>query len=403
LILTLRLIARDSVLRTASVALFFSGVMFSSTVPYQSLVAIGSLRISDAAFSVTVAMASLVGVMSSVFFGIRSDKSPNRLRLIQQMSLAGTLGFGVIWFSASAVSFWFCTILLIPIAGSMYGQFFAIVRLYCMQHYRNQAAAITATIRALFALSWITAPPLIAIGISAGMPLISAYLLAAVSAGVIFLLLGVSHKILSLPAPTALAKSKSFLSSLRELATARIISRVLAVGTILGAHRLNAIVIALIITTKAHGTESDVGYVAALTALLEIPLMIITGRALQFVRQSTLLSIAAAFFSVYLMLLFTATSTPIIYALCFVNAAAAAIILSVNIVYIQELVADSPGLGSSLMSITSFVSSGIGAATFALGTRVADYSTTALIGAGVAALGGGTLLFLERKRNGLSS
>jgi MFS family permease len=393
---TLVLIARDSVLRMVTIALFFSGVCFASTMPYQSLVAIGTLKMSDAAFSVLVALASLMGVVFSVFVGIRSDKSPNRLRLIQQMSVAGVVGFAAVWFSTSPIVFAVCTVLFIPISGSMYGQFFAIARVYCLHHYPDQAAEITASIRALFALSWISAPPLIALGITAGMPTIAVYLVASASAAVIFTLLGVSRKVFSLPAPTAAAQAKSFLTSLAELTSWRISTRVLAVGTIMGAHRLNAIVIALIITTSAGGTESDVGYVAALTALLEIPLMIFVARAFRWFRKSTLLAMGSALFSVYLLLLFTATAMPMIYALCIINAAAAAILLSVNIVYLQDLVAESPGLGSALMSITGFVSAGIGAAAFALGTGVADYATTALIGSGIAAVGCGALFFLER-------
>lgn len=86
-----------------------------------------------------------------------------------------------------------------------------------------------------------------------------------------------------------------------------------------------------------------------------------------------------------------------------INACGAAAILSVPITYLQDLIADRPGLGSSLISVSVFISNGVAATIFAIGTTLTDYSGTAQIAA-LAGLGAiGFLLVLESSKRQLSA
>ena len=76
----------------------------------------------------------------------------------------------------------------------------------------------------------------------------------------------------------------------------------------------------------------------------------------------------------------------------------AAAIISFPITYLQDLIADRPGLGSALISVNIFASAGIGALVFAAGTFMTGYSGTAILSA-VTGLSGIALLgFLQGRR-----
>ena len=85
-----------------------------------------------------------------------------------------------------------------------------------------------------------------------------------------------------------------------------------------------------------------------------------------------------------------------IYALVPINACGTAAILSIPITYMQDLIADRPGLGSSLISVNTFVANGLSAAIFATGTSFTSYSGTAQFAAAIGLVSIGLLLFLER-------
>jgi SET family sugar efflux transporter-like MFS transporter len=58
----------------------------------------------------------------------------------------------------------------------------------------------------------------------------------------------------------------------------------------------------------------------------------------------------------------------------------------------------APGLGSALISVNLFLSGGLSAILFAIGTRFSDYSGTSMLGALAGMCGLGLLLFFERRK-----
>jgi predicted MFS family arabinose efflux permease len=101
---------------------------------------------------------------------------------------------------------------------------------------------------------------------------------------------------------------------------------------------------------------------------------------------------------VYLVLLGLASAPWHVYALTLISGVGAAALISIPITYLQDLIAERPGLGSALISVNIFLSAGLSALLFAIGTAVSNYSGTALIGAAAGLLGLGLLLFFERVR-----
>jgi hypothetical protein len=111
--------------------------------------------------------------------------------------------------------------------------------------------------------------------------------------------------------------------------------------------------------------------------------------------------IAGLAHAAYLFGLGFVTATWQIYALAIVNAAGAAIMLSLHLSYLQDLMPDRPGLGTSLLSIGSLLNKGFGAVVFASAGLV-GFSGAAWLGV-IVTLAGCLLLYaLESGRGSLA-
>jgi predicted MFS family arabinose efflux permease len=112
----------------------------------------------------------------------------------------------------------------------------------------------------------------------------------------------------------------------------------------------------------------------------------------------TALAIGTVIYIVYLLLLGLASAPWHLYALTLVSGIGAAALISIPITYLQDLIAERPGLGSALISVNIFLSAGLSALLFAIGTATSSYSGTAVIGAVAGLAGLGMLLFFDGAR-----
>ncbi len=146
-----------------------------------------------------------------------------------------------------------------------------------------------------------------------------------------------------------------------------VLMRIGIMSLLLGLQRLSGVA-SLIITHAAGGTVVDVGFMAGLVAFSEMPFMMMWGACVTALpkrlhpcrRDAHLLRLSGTVELCH--------GTWQIYALVLINACAVAAILSIPITYLQDLIADRPGLGSSLISVNVFVRNGVSASIFAAGT-----------------------------------
>ncbi|WP_183841191.1 MFS transporter [Rhizobium etli] len=392
----LSLILRDNRIRIPTVTLVALAFTYASTVPYQSIIGINELGLSNGTYSGLVFFSAIVNVTTSLTLGIWSDRLKERRPLVLALSVAGMLGFGSIAIIHSPAIFIVSTLLLVPMSNSTYSLLFASLRARTNQIERGEAAAVTATVRALFSGSWALAPGLIGLYLVNSASMTPAYGIAAFASLVCFCLYfffapgnGTAG-----PAPDPVG----FLVSLKRIFTPYVLSRVIVMSLLFGLQRLNGMLAPLIITNAADGTVVDVGFIAGLTAFLEMPFMVMWGMAQRRFRTVHVLAFGALIYCAYLMLLGFASARWHIYALLLLNACGAAAILSVPITYLQDLIADRPGLGTSLLSLNTFIGTGISAAIFAFGTSVTDYSGTAFVGAAAGLASIAALLYLESSK-----
>jgi predicted MFS family arabinose efflux permease len=390
-------ILRDHRIRIPTLTLIALAFTYASTIPYQSIIGINELGLSDRAYSGLIFVAALVNVATSLTLGIWSDRLSDRRPLVLALSVSGMLGFGLIYEFRTATVFMLGVLVLIPISNSTYSILFASIRATTNTMDRGRVAAITSTVRALYSGSWALAPGLIGLYLINSQSMTPAYGIAGLASFTCFCL----YLFLAKPTPKQegpLSQQFSFFSSLGRIFSPYVLMRIGIMSLLLGLQRLSGVISPLIITHAAGGTVVDVGFMAGLVAFLEMPFMMMWGTLQRRFRGVHILAVGTLIYCVYLALLSFATAPWQIYALVLINACGAAAILSIPITYLQDLIADRPGLGSSLISVNVFVSNGVSASIFATGTAFTDYSGTAMLAAAVGLVSVGLLLCLESDR-----
>ena len=102
------------------------------------------------------------------------------------------------------------------------------------------------------------------------------------------------------------------------------------------------------------------------------------------------------FYGLFLAVFVTSISAWWVWAMAIPAALGAALILSVPISYLQDLLSQRPGAGGSLLAVNQVAGAACAAGIFAFGTWVGDYVTVALIGSVAAMLAAIALGAIEK-------
>ncbi|MBP1886193.1 MFS transporter [Sinorhizobium mexicanum] len=388
---------RNPVIRTSVLAIFLFGFSGAATSPFQSVVGITELGLSDGFYSALIFVAALVNVTVSVTVGIVADRVGNYRKLMLAVILSGAIGYGLVYALPAKTSFVIATLALLPVHGALNSLLFANVRTAANSMGGKDAAAVNSGVRAAISLSWVLVPGLVGFVLSARGSLLPAYLLASLGCLANLLLV-----FFLLPARRGVdpifSKRLSYLASLAEILSPRVLARIVAVALICSTLHVNAAVLPLIVTDAAGGSPTDIGIVVGAVALLEVIFILVWGRIQYHIHHVDALALGTAIYVVYMALLGFSSRPWHIYALTLISGFGAAALISIPITYLQDLIADRPGLGSSLIAVNIFLGGALSAALFALGTRISDYSGTALLGAAAGIAGCALLLFLDGAR-----
>jgi MFS family permease len=389
---------RDPTLRISALAIFFFGFSGAATAPYQSIIGIRELGLGDGGYASLMFAAAVVNVTASVLMGIFADRLGDYRTSILYVSLFGVSGFALVYASATITAFVIAKLVLLPVFGALNSLIFANVRAASGGLSQSQLVAVNSTMRATISLSWVLVPGLVGIALAGAQSMLPAYLIAALAACVCFIL-GAFYLPRLLPVgPRDDAARYRVLASLGEVLSPRVALRVTAISLICSMLFVNDAVRSLIIVEEVGGTVRDIGIVVGLVALLEIVFILFWGAAERRITSLRALVIGATLYAVYLALQGLATQVWHIYAQTLLSGLAAAAIISLPITYLQDLIADRPGLGSSLIAVNMFVSAGISALVFALGTQLGDYGVTSVLGAVVGLSGVVLLVALDGKK-----
>jgi predicted MFS family arabinose efflux permease len=393
----IRLCVSDPALRAAGLVIALQGAIVCSFGPYFSTLAVRTYGFGDVGFAVLLAISSLVSVCASVAGGIRADQTAKRRQVTLVSVLSLTLGMALMTFVPGPWTFALSFALMFPLGALTFGQVFALARLAATRHPESERDGILAVIRAVFAAPFVVVLPLWALVFAQGLAVTAVFpvglVLSVVMLGVVLRQWPKDGAAAWVDQPSGL----SFRASLREIGQPRLAARVLALGAVLSAATVCIAIVSLVMVAEVGRGAADVALYVGLVAGLEVPFMLMLPRLTRGWDRTRLILAGAALYAVHLALLPVLAGSSAVWLLVLPAAVGGAVTLTVPIAYLQDLLADRPGAGASLMAVQRLAGDVVAALCFAAGTLLAGYGAVALLGVVVSIAGALALLVADRR------
>lgn len=393
----IRLCLTDPALRAAGLVMALQGAVVCSFGPYFSTLAVNAYGFGDRGYAVLLALSSLVSVSASVIGGIRADQTANRRKVTLLAVLSLILGTMLMTVTHGPWVFALAAAVLIPVSSITFGQVFALARLAATRYPPDQRDGIMAVIRALFAAPFVVVLPLWSVAFAAGASVTLIFPVALLlSAAMLAAVLRLWPADGSTPwddRPSGL----TFRAALAEMGRLPIAARVLALGAVTGASTVYMAIISLVMTPEVARGSADVALYVGLVAGLEVPFMLLLPNLTRGIPRTRLIFVGAALYGIHVALLPVLAGSAFVWLLVLPAAIGGAVTLTIPIAYLQDLLADRPGAGASLMAVQRLAGDVIAATCFALGTTLAGYGTVALLGVAVSLIGAAALWAADRR------
>ncbi|AZL59754.1 hypothetical protein EI545_13470 [Tabrizicola piscis] len=394
----IRLCLTDPALRAAGLVIVLQGAIVCSFGPYFSTLAVNTYGFGDRGFAVLLALSSIISVSASVYGGIRADQTANR----RQVTLAAvvSLAMGMLLMTVVPGPWVFAVVaaVLLPVGSVTFGQVFALTRMAATRHPKGERDGIMAVIRALFALPFVVVLPLWAMVFAQGVSVISVFPVGLLLAGAMLLVVQRQWPRDGATTWEDRPSGLSFRAALAEMGQPRLAARVLALGAVNAAGTIYIAVISLVMVADVGRGVADVALYVGLVAGLEVPFMLMLPALLRGMDRTLLILGGAALYAVHVALLPVLAGSALVWLLVLPAALGGAVTLTVPIAYLQDLLADRPGAGASLMAVQRLAGDVIAALCFGLGTAVAGYGAVAWLGVAVSLAGAGALCWADRRR-----
>lgn len=397
---SIRHVLRHPTLRMIALALLLFGAHNASLYPYQSVIAIERIGLTRTEFSWLLTLASAVAVISSVLFGVWGDQYGKRRLIALVAASASTLGIALmLLFPGKAALVAFHGVLL-PVASSLYGQFFALARLASTEDESRRDANL-GTLRSNLSLAFLAMLVFWTFAFGFGLSEMAVYVSGGVaSLGLLLLVLFRWPR----DGATTWQDQRSGLrlhQALVEIIRPRIFVRVVLMGLMSSAGNLYMVLTSLIFDTSAVRGAADVALYFGLVAGWEVPAMLILPRyAARFSRTGWAL-IGASVYAVHLVAMPLWADTSWLWVGTFFAGVGGAILITTPIPYYQDLMEGRPGTAAAMLAVQKLASDITTALVFAFGMGWGGYEAAALMGVSVSLSGAVMLWLLDRRSRGL--
>lgn len=364
-----------------------SGTSFAG--PYMSLFGANKVGMSPLALGVFLTLISLSSVVSSTLVARWSDRLPSRRPVVLAALGAAALGYALL---STTGNYWLLLLIGVVFLGSGAAAF---PQLFALTKARAGAAGEqgVTTLRSVFSLAWVLGPG------------IGAAVLAWGSFRGLFLVTAACFALAALPllrlrgtAPsTSAAPAEGFGALAAPVTPARPV-RLVALSFVLygAAMQMGGVALPLHVTRALHGTSGNVGFLLGFCALLEIPIML--GFALRPRRTSNekliLWGLAAA--ALYFVCALTAPNIWWLGAAQVIRAVVIAILATLGMAYVQELMPNRVGVATTLYANTMNAGALLGGLGVGLCAQVFGYTAVFALSAVLAALAWALLLATRR-------
>jgi MFS transporter, SET family, sugar efflux transporter len=383
----IRLVLADPALRVAGTVMFLQGAVVCSIGPYFSTLAVHDFGFGNGGFAVLLAISSVMSVAAAVLAGIRADQTMNRRGIVLWSVGCLVLAMALMTLVPGPVVFVLAMALLLPVSSVTFGQVFALTRLVGTAYPPEHRDGIMVVIRAIFAAPFVIVLPLWSVLFARGAPvsvIFPAGLVMALS------MLAAVAWLWPRDGQTVWQDSRSGLNlrgALAEIAASHRMGRVLALGAVNAATTVYMALISLIMIADIGRGPEDVALYVGLVAGLEVPFMLLVPRLSAGRSRTAMILVGAGLYGLHVLLLPVLAGSSLVWLLVLPAAIGGAVTLTLPIAYLQDLLADRPGAGASLMAVQRLVGDAIAAVCFAVGSTLWGYGLVAVLGAAVSLAG----------------
>jgi SET family sugar efflux transporter-like MFS transporter len=361
-----------------------------------SLYLADALHVAPLAIGMFFTVRGLAAIVVNLAAGRISDRLPDR-RLMLSIAGAGGVGAGLCF----AVLHDYLAVLVLgalcySIGGIAYSQLFAYTS-ELAQAANRSVTAFTSLMRSVFCASWVIGPPL-------GLFLLTRYgfgplYLATAGLSLATGVLGQRglRPIPARPAPTAAPAAPAAAPTARAAdgglglptRTWLLLGAVIVLSAV---NQMYNIDVALYVTKDLHIGAQFVGWLAGLSAALEVPVVIVVGRLADRIGKLRVTLAAAAGATVFFCLLPLATTAPALLALQPLNAAWTAVALSIPMVMVQQEAPGGAGASSALYGSAFMAAVMLAGAITGVTATAVGYGNVFWVCAALSAAAGGLLL-----------
>ena len=367
--------------------MFLQGAVVCSMGPYFSTLAVHAFDFGNGGYAVLLTISSVMSVAAAVLAGIRADQTTNRRGIVLAAVGCMTLAMALMTVVPGPEIFVLAMAILLPISSITFGQVFAMTRLVGNAYPAGQRDSIMVVIRAVFAAPFVVVLPLWSVVFARGA---SVQMIFPVGLAMALAMLAVVAWHWPRDGQTVWADSRSGLnlrSALAEIGASHRIGRVLALGAVNAASTVYIALISLIMVAGIGRGPADVALYVGLVAGLEVPFMLLVPRFCAGRSRTAMILFGATLYAVHVAMLPVLAGSPLVWALVLPAAIGGAVTLTLPIAYLQDLLADRPGTGASLMAMQRLAGDAIAAACFVVGTALWGYGLVAALGVAVSLAG----------------
>ena len=389
---------RTPALRLVALVVMGVGSINASLFPYQSLVAVQRVGLSEAAFALVLIVAAVAGVTAAITIGIVTDRRARRRAAALLTGGAALAGPVAMWLAPSPVTLILCHGLLLPSSGALYGQAFALARLACADLPAPRRDALIAALRALLSLSFVATMLGWTLAFRLQADVMAVYPVAALAA---LGLLAVLWRLWPRDGQNAwrdLPSGLSPLQALAELAKPAVLLRVGLLGSIAAGPVLYLALAPLVFDAAPGRDAADVALYVGLVAGFEVPFMLGLSLALRHLSRGALIAMGAAIYAAHVVLMPVLADSALIWTVPILAGLGGAAILTLPLSYLQDLLSARPGTASALLAVQKVVGDTLAATAFAIGTLAPGYLLAASVGAGIMVTGALALMAVDRAR-----
>lgn len=394
---SLILTARVPIYRHLAFVIGLLGFVNASLFPYQSLIGIERVGLTESRFALILVLASAIAVTTSVYIGILSDQRASRRRIALITAAIGLAGSGLMVAAPGPWTFLLAHGILLPIGSTLFGQTFALTRLATQSHPQAREG-VQATIRAAMSVTFLAMLVFWTFAFGTGLSVMWVYVSAFVASGVLLMLVWRGWPVDGSGAWVDRPSGLSLGAALRQLARPAVSSRLLALGALSSCGTLYMILLALVFEATPGRGAADAALYMGLVAGWEVPFMLILPRYMAHLPRARLLLFGTALYATHLVLFPLVAGSAAIWLLTLAAGLGGTAMLLIPISYYQDLMADQPGTAAAMLALQKLISDMFAALAFVLGAVLGSYALTAVIGAGLAMTGAIALWLLDRPR-----